>query len=148
MAFLLVQPKSLPNPGVRIRRTFVPHFEWHAGEDEFISLAARSAAEALLVPVDPDVPVSAFRQTGAQDGPALRGPYRLLVGPQRPFSCSAGTIAQDCVRVVANRRPHGGVASVAGGGRGARGGDGGGGGEGDEVGGAGSGGGKGGGGGG
>ena len=49
------------DPGVHRRGTIFPNIKRHAGEDELVFLAPRAAAQALFVPVDPDVPILPFR---------------------------------------------------------------------------------------
>src|SRR5271166_6844765 len=62
-----------PDPGVRRRGPLVQDIRRHAGEDELIGLAARSAAQALLVPFDPDVPPFVARERRFQTLPIPPG---------------------------------------------------------------------------
>ena len=136
----------LANPGVGRRRAFVPDVQGHAGENDFVSLAARTAAQTFLVPVDPDIPVLFSRQSGFEIGPCgahpfwrARRPEWLIAYRDRPIRFDASDVTTDC-------RPDGGFGGAAGSAGdsvgGAGDGFGGAGGAGDGVGGAGGGGGK------
>src|SRR5271166_3719571 len=63
------------DPRVRRRWAFGPDVQRNAGEDEFIGLAARASAQALLIPVEPDVPILATRHSVVKTRFGARRPF-------------------------------------------------------------------------
>src|SRR5208282_3569377 len=89
----------LLDPGVRRRRAFVPDVQRRADEHELVGLAARSAAQPVFVPVDPDVP------------PLIRGERQpqSLPGALHPVGGAAGPEGQVRQAARAKPRQRGGV---------------------------------------
>ena len=69
-------------PGIGGRRVFLPNVEWNAGEDEFVVVRARAAAQAIFVPVDPDLPVFAIRQGRLKTCPIVAHPLGHTLRPK------------------------------------------------------------------
>ena len=69
------------DPGVRRRRALVPDVQRRADENELMGLAARSAAQSVFVPVDPNVPPFVLGERELQTFPSALHPLR---GAPRP----------------------------------------------------------------
>jgi uncharacterized membrane protein YgcG len=95
------------DPGVRRPRTFVPFFLWHGGENEFVTLTTRAAAQALFVPVDPNIPVLFRWQGGLEISPGGACPLRRASRPKRQVGCCTHAARRDALDITPDRRPGG-----------------------------------------
>src|SRR5208282_2633419 len=72
----------LAYPAVRRCPAFAPDVQRHFGEDEFVSLTARAAAQSVLVPLDPDVPSFISREGCLEVVPFGISPSRAAARPE------------------------------------------------------------------
>ena len=89
------------DPGVRRRGPPVPDLLRRTCEDELIALSARSAAQALLIPVDPDVPVFLVGEGRFQTLPTVLPP---VGGPSHQRGRSANLRAPSLCSAEASQR--------------------------------------------